>query len=337
MRGHGIQILMAALSGILFGAVAPAAARDPAVIADTAYTHAQTLVEVQPGRRLNLYCTGKGSPTVIFEAGQGDSTRVWGLVQPSIASKTRACSYDRAGLGFSDPSTRPSTSANIVKDLRRLLSAARIKPPYVLVGHSSAGMYIKLYAETNLDEIAGMVFVDPSHEDLGKTLWKMDPAYQAKYPSLIATQALCLKASPSDFLEGSDLFENCIGGSDPHYSKAINDVEIERAKSWGRRAAWTSEQDNIWFDSSDQVRASYRPLGDIPLVVLSHEPLPRTRDETQELRDAKNQLWIRVHREIAAMSSRGTVETVTDAGHYIELDQPKAVIDAIARVVSAAR
>jgi ADP-ribose pyrophosphatase YjhB (NUDIX family) len=78
---------------------------------------------------------GLGSPAVVFDSGLGDGTRVWGLIQPDIAKHTRACSYDRAGLGFSDPPIRPSTSANAVDDLHRLLHAAHVGPPYILVGH----------------------------------------------------------------------------------------------------------------------------------------------------------------------------------------------------------
>jgi len=87
-------------------------------------------VTVEAGRQLNLYCTGRGAPTVVFDSGLGDGTKAWGLVQSVIAAHTRACSYDRAGLGFSDPSARPGTNANSVDGLHRLLHAAGIKPPY---------------------------------------------------------------------------------------------------------------------------------------------------------------------------------------------------------------
>jgi pimeloyl-ACP methyl ester carboxylesterase len=102
-------------------------------------------------------------------------------------------------------------------------------------------------------------------------------------------------------------------------------------------AAWISEQENVWFASADQTRAAHRALGDIPLIVLTHEPFPRSADETQELRDAKNQLWIRLHDHIAAMSTRGKRLTVEGAGHFIQLDQPQAVNAAILEVVSVAR
>jgi len=317
--------------------LASAAEMSTPVIDDVAYTKPQKLVGIEQGRRLNLYCTGAGSPTVVFDSGLGDGTRAWGLIQPAIAAHARACSYDRAGLGFSDPPTRPSTSANVVDDLHRLLHAAHIKPPYVLVGHSLGGMHVKLYAETYLPEVAGLVFVDPSHEDLGKGAWAIDPASQKTYAPYIEALHRCLEARPEDFVAGSELVNNCGPFPDPHYSVAINAVELERGKQHGRLQARISEQENVWFTSADQVRAAYRPLGAIPIIVLTHEASPRGPAETQEQRDAKNKLWIDLHDQIAAMSTRGKRLTVAHADHYIQMDQPRVVIDSILEVVRASQ
>jgi len=299
------------------------------------YPRAHRLVTIEKSRRLNLYCTGNGSPTVILDSGLGDSTKSWGLVQPTISSTTCSCSYDRAGLGFSDPSARPGTSANIVDDLHRLLAASGIQPPYVLVGHSLGGMNVKLYAETYPREVAGLVFVDASHEDMGKAIWKLDPDYQIKYVPYMESLQRCLRASPADFVAGSELAKTCLPASSPRHSDAINAVEAELGKQHARLAAWISEQENVWFASADQVRAAYRRFGDLPLIALTHEPFARTGTETQELRDAKNQVWIRLHNEIAGMSTRGTRRTVEKSGHYIQLDQPEAVSSAILEVVRA--
>jgi pimeloyl-ACP methyl ester carboxylesterase len=120
---------------VAFPILANAVEKNTAIIDDVVYTRPQQLVTIESNRRLNVYCTGAGSPTVIFDSGLGDGTRTWGLIQPAIAEHTRACSYDRAGLGFSDSPTRPGTSTNAVDDLHRLLHAAHVAPPYVLVGH----------------------------------------------------------------------------------------------------------------------------------------------------------------------------------------------------------
>ena len=313
------------------------AEKSAAIVDDVAYTRPQRLVAVEPGRRLNIYCTGTGTPTVVFDSGLGDGTAAWGLIQPAVATHTRACSYDRAGLGFSDPPTRPSTSANMVDDLHRLLHAAHVRPPYVLVGHSLGGMTIKLYAETYLSELAGLVFVDPSHEDLGKGAWAIDPESQKYYAPYIKALHQCLEARPEEFAAGSELVRNCVPSSDPHYSAAINAVRLERGKRHGYLQARVSEQENAWFESADQVRAAYRPLGAIPIIVLTHEPSPRGPDETQEQRDAKNRLWIDLHNRITAMSTRGKRLTVDNASHYIQMDAPQVVIESILEVLKDAR
>ncbi|MGH1557005.1 alpha/beta fold hydrolase [Caulobacter segnis] len=124
----------------------PAAAQQPARVEDPAYAKAQRLIEVEPGRRLNLYCIGWGAPAVIFEAGLGDDASTWGLVQPVIAKRTMACAYDRAGIGFSDPARRASSASNIADDLHWLLTKAGLQGPYVLVGHSYGGLTSELYA-----------------------------------------------------------------------------------------------------------------------------------------------------------------------------------------------
>jgi pimeloyl-ACP methyl ester carboxylesterase len=308
-----------------------------AVIDNVAYTRPQTLVSIDANRKLNIYCTGNGSPTVIFDSGLGDGTRVWGLIQPRIAEHTRTCSYDRAGLGFSDPPGRPSTAANAVEDLHKLLRAARVVPPFVLVGHSLGGMYVKLYAEKFPREVAGLVFVDPSHEDLGKGAWAIDPESRKTYDPYIGELHKCLSATPDEFVAGSELSRNCGPFPDPHYSAAINAVEMQLGRRPGRIQARVSEQENVWFASADQVRSAYRQLGTIPIIVLTHAASPRGPTETQAQRDAKNRLWIDLHNQIAGMSTHGRRITVDDAGHYIQLDKPQVVVDSIVDVVQATR
>ena len=198
-------------------------------------------------------------------------------------------------------------------------------------------MYVKLYAEMYLPEVAGLVFVDPSHEDLGKGAWAIDPESRKTYAPYMEALHRCLEARPDDFVAGSVLIENCGPFPDPHYSAAINAVEMQLGKQHGRLQARISEQENVWFTSADQVRAAYRPLGDIPIIVLTHEASPRGPAETQEQRDAKNKLWIDLHDQIAAMSTRGKRLTVENTGHYIQLEQPQAVIDSILEVVRDSR
>ncbi len=116
-------------------------------------------------RQLFYTSTGSGIPTVIFEAGLGDTSEIWVKVQPVIAEHTQTFSYDRAGLGQSDPAPKPRTSQDTVDDLKLLLTGAHISPPYILVGHSFGGMIVRLFASQHPEDVVGMVLVDATHED----------------------------------------------------------------------------------------------------------------------------------------------------------------------------
>jgi pimeloyl-ACP methyl ester carboxylesterase len=117
------------------------------------------------GYKIFLHCMGTGTPTVILEAGFDDVADTWSLVQPEVAKFTRACAYDRAGLGQSDPGPEPRDSIQVVKELHTLLINASIEGPYVLVGHSLGGMYMRLFADQYPEEVKGLVLVDSSHID----------------------------------------------------------------------------------------------------------------------------------------------------------------------------
>src|SRR5262249_28852565 len=118
------------------------------------------------GYRLHLYCVGQGSPTVIFEAAADMMSVDWSWIQPEIAKKTRACAYDRAGMGWSDPGPEPRDANQVSTELHTLLTHAGIAGPYVLVGHSAGGLYVRVYAAHYPEEVVGMVLVDPGHPDM---------------------------------------------------------------------------------------------------------------------------------------------------------------------------
>jgi len=115
--------------------------------------------------RMNIDCSGQGSPTVILESGSGGPSVDWLMVQPEVAKFSRVCSYDRAGYGWSDPGPVPRSSLQIAHELKELLQAAGEKGPYVLVGHSMGGYDIRVYTGQYPNDVAGMVLVDSSHED----------------------------------------------------------------------------------------------------------------------------------------------------------------------------
>jgi pimeloyl-ACP methyl ester carboxylesterase len=116
--------------------------------------------------RLHLNCLGQGNPTVLLDGGWGYTSVEWsGWVQPEVAEHTRVCTYDRAGMGWSEPGPSPLDATRAASELHTLLQEADEEGPHVLVGHSLAGLYSRIYAERYPEEVAGTVLVDSTHPD----------------------------------------------------------------------------------------------------------------------------------------------------------------------------
>jgi pimeloyl-ACP methyl ester carboxylesterase len=119
------------------------------------------------GRKLHIHCIGEGSPAVILDAGFGEPSLYWFRVQPEIAKFTQVCSYDRAGLGWSDASPGPRTARQIAADLDALLTRT-VVPPYILVGHSCGDYWSRVYAAEHRNKVVGLVLVDSAANQQGK-------------------------------------------------------------------------------------------------------------------------------------------------------------------------
>lgn len=324
--------------GVVFAARCLGQETAEPLVTSSVYTKPQQLVDMDHGRRMNIYCLGSGSPAVILDAGMGDSTISWALVQPALAARTKVCSYDRAGLGFSDGSSRPSTAANIAEDLHALLKAAHVAPPYVLVGHSAAGMYIRVYADRYPDEVVGMVSVEGSHEDQWVRGWAIGaPGQQAKWDAFLKEYGSCVDEAKRGLVPGTPAYKKCVGGPDPRFSPAINAAQARYAATVRWQIAAASERQSVAYASADQARATRRHYGDMPIIVLTHSPYPKAKDETQEERNQRTLLWESLHLDVAAMSTRGVNEIVPNSGHYIQYEHPQIVIDAVDQALSVAR
>jgi pimeloyl-ACP methyl ester carboxylesterase len=139
-------------------------------------------------RRLSIDCDGEPghSPTVVLIAGGGRTAKDWSSVQPAVSKFARVCSYDRAGFGESDKAAVKLQSVNeVVDDLHAMLKASGEKGPFILVGHSIAGIYARSFVTKFPGEVTGLVFVDSSHEEQALRLHELDP----KGPGLNDTTA----------------------------------------------------------------------------------------------------------------------------------------------------
>ena len=152
-----VAILVLLIIGAIYQAIATE-------IDQRRYPPPGELVEVGD-HRLHIHCVGEGSPTVILESTSDGTSANWGWVQPEVAKSTRVCAYDRGGRGWSELGPQPRDAIQIAGELHALLRNADVPAPYVLVGHSAGGLFIREYAEQYPNEVAGMVLLDAAHPD----------------------------------------------------------------------------------------------------------------------------------------------------------------------------
>lgn len=287
--------------------------------------NAKNFVTLPDGRRIYMDCQGTGLPAVIFDSGSGGGVQAWTKVQPEIAKTNMACTYDRAGVGVSDPGPFPRDAAAIARDLDALLTAADIPAPYILVGHSLGGIHVRQYANTHLDKVAGIVLVDPSGDNQ-RALWRAAIPRSANDPLWNFDEEnwrRCVAVLRGVLLPRSDpSIKDCVG----------NDADVVDTNFSSLHA--------MEHSSVDQLAASRRSYGDLPLIVLSAgngggKNLPPEYDDAD--RAAFDNVWVNLHRDQASLSTIGERRIVPDAGHGIQADAPQAVIDAIRDVIAGVR
>jgi pimeloyl-ACP methyl ester carboxylesterase len=270
------------------------------------------------GYRLHIYCIGQGSPTVILDSGLGDSYISWEKVQPLIAQFTRVCSFDRAGLGYSDTSPRPRTSEDMSEELHELLQRAGIPAPYVLVGHSMAGYNVRIYQKLYPSEVAGIVLVDASHPDQEK-----------RFPPALADM-------DKSWVREEEFLEFTMPFGLPRLLGFCGDKAEVRAVDCNFHGVREGVRVLKTFPISAAQAAKTGSLGDLPLAVLSHDPAAPQPDLPEDLVKPINVAWEQMQDELAHLSTRGTHEIAKNSGHYIQLDRPEVVTEAVHRVFTQA-
>jgi pimeloyl-ACP methyl ester carboxylesterase len=209
------------------------------------------------GRKLNLYCTGKGSPTVLFEADAGRAGWDWSAVLPEVAQRTRACVYDRAGLGSSDPIIRASTVANASKDLNFLIKNARMEGPFVLVGAGYGAMVAQHFAlRSRGANVSGLVLVEPMHEDA------LPADRAATLDAVVAWLNAAEQGKPG---AGCAYPASSINGEIGPALAAAQAAQASKLTYWRARA---SELDSL-DTSADQLRKARKPFGDIKVAEVA--------------------------------------------------------------------
>lgn len=308
------------------------------------YAKPDTLAKLPDGRSIHLKCMGAGSPTVILTAGLGDWSETWRKVQPSVATTTRVCAWDRAGFGFSDGSPQPQTVSNTTSDLEAALKSANVHGPYVIVGHSLGGYESLRFTDLNRDAVVGMVLIDPSLPDQFARLRKAAPSFMAFVDEHYRSGTNFARSCASAVKTG----KVTVSSPDPDGCLAYpatypKDTAAELMKLDTQEMRWAAKISLVEsFEASGRsIVDPSRNYGAMPLVVLTAmkmQPLPPGAPQTVvDGYPAFLAEWVRGHDELAALSSRGGDRRVPDSSHYIQIERPDAVIDAIQEVVAQSR
>jgi pimeloyl-ACP methyl ester carboxylesterase len=279
------------------------------------------------GYKLNIDCTGKGSPTVVLESGLETPAKGWRLVQPGIANFTRVCSYDRAGYAWSDPGPMPRKLSQIVLELHTLLQNAGEKPPYILVGHSFGKDSVLLYHKLYPDEVAGMVLVEGGPDKL-----RLPPSIQALSQADLRRRQRNRMFAPALYFFGISRFlarKDIAGAGESAYDQEWSYDAIQPKFI----RATTSEVENLLGGDSEAELADAPTLGDKPLVVLIAGKgmwgLPLTSQDWIDLRKT----WVDGQIQLAQhLSTHGKWLIVPHSTHMIPEQRPDAIVDAVHEV-----
>lgn len=308
------------------------------------------------GHKLELLVEGtdQGQPTVILESALGGSIESWAAVRQSLSKITKVVSYHRAGNGGSQPGPRPRSASRVAQELRTALKNLNIAPPYILVGHSIGGLYVRRYAATYADEIAGLVLVDPTMEFIEsldrsqidarlKQLWateytRVEKTLGRVHPkmSLIAAHSML---GLERYLAQVPLEEQAA-----NRSKWLSKFETHIQQLEGKLVLLSNAERQELFASTESMHSVRdSPPTAVPVKLLIAEkvsaPSSERGDANDPTKSAKYIQWAQDARklrysEFIATIPNGQLLSLPDSGHNVPKDRPDAIVDAVANLIS---
>ncbi len=337
-------ILLTVISSALAAAhgALPPQTEDPEQIAP--YLTPQRMIPIAKDRAINLVCRGQGSPTVVLTPGLGGWSQVWYRIQGELSRETRVCAWDPAGLGFSDPSPEPQDAFNEAQDLEKVLKGASVDGPYVMVAHSAGGFVAIRFADVHPSSVVGMVLVDPSIPDQTAIRGRVAPKFAAfgnRGPEAAAERLRqCAAKLQSKVAKlGTPGFEECTRQPMPDEFSRLSTSLSKLNANPARLLTQASALENAGIENPREAINPHRNYGDMPLIVLSsgqHPIPPNMPTDVQQQADAYFRALASGH-AYAALSTRGQKLSVPDSGHFIQFDNPRAVLAAINSVLLDSR
>lgn len=284
------------------------------------------------GHRLHLLTMGEAhdGPTVVLEAGGMATSPMWALIQPAIAEFARVVSYDRAGLGWSEPGPMPRDARTIADELHTALRNAGLLGPYVLVGGSLGGPYATVFADAFRDETAALVLVDSVHPD---QLQRMPPQAQRAIAALKIANRILPAVAAVGLTHLVDVTGVLLAGLP---SKLPGDAaaQLRAFAHWPGFWAAVDAEVTVWDTTMDQMRqAMYGGrLKDLPLAVLTAPDNPGM--------EALREPWLDMQRDLLRVSNAATHHVVEGAGHIAMATEPEPIrtlVEVVRDLVALAR
>ncbi len=315
-KGQGVLVWLGRIVFSMIGLALVGLIYEPiAEAADVkAYPPPGELVDVG-GHRLHIHCIGTGGPTVVIEAGLGDWSTGWDVVQQGVAKATRICTYDRAGWGWSEAGPLPRDAAQFAKELHTLLQNANIPGPYIMVGHSLGGLAVRVFAHEYSSEVAGVVLIDSMSprqftQSQGAGTQSQGAGTQSQpfsLPAMLARFGIVrLLARPLGIMPSIPSEENA------YFSRLVSP-----------QSAQTLTNESQGMPAASAEASAVETFGDLPLIVL-----------TAKLNPIEG--WQEWQTELLQLSSNSH-QLFAESDHNIHFEEPESAIAAILQMVEQVR
>ena len=273
------------------------------------------------GRKMHLYCVGSGSPTAVMESGLGEDWVVWQKVQPELPKTTRVCSYDRAGLGWSDPQLGPRDAMNIAMQLHALLNEAHIRGPLVLIGHSAGGLYIRSFTALYPADVVALVFVDATSPAVFKAIPGAEETRDQRKDRYGEARLEWIK----EITGWNRLMGKCHVNVLAEFVDYAGFYEAEACRP-AFALTWLGEQDDFEL-SADEV-AKLPCCANLPILIISQDPdRPKSGWNAQAI--AANPIWAALQEQLKGLSPRSRRIIARLSGHHVMVYRPDVIISGV--------